>query len=225
MTTDRSSSGGRRRGLGVALFLVVVAACSSAPATTTPSTSLSVTTRPSEDVTTVPAPAPEPGDLLRRAVEALQQGYEFSATLVVDGQTAATTTGRWQRGSSILTVESGAAAVEYLITPEGQWARTTSGEWSQVEEAAPVGDPVAPVADPLSAELVSWDGSTARIAARYPAERLGRTGDPIDVTLTVVDGVLTELSYSFEADGAAVEATTTFTPRPDGPAITSPGSS
>ncbi len=220
-TTDRSPRGGRRRDLGAALLLVVVTACSSAPAATT-TTALSVTTRPPVPSETSPEAPPDAPDLLRRAVAALQDGYRFTATVVVDGQVAASTDGRWQRGSSLLTVESGAATVDYLITPEGQWARTTGGEWSQVEEASPVGDPVTPIAEPLSAELLAWDGTTARILARYPAERLGRSGDPIDVTLMVVDGVLTELTYTFEADGAQVEATTTFTPDPNGPAITSP---
>ena len=182
------------------------------------STTSTVTTEPS----TPPTTTPDPERLVHDGVAALKDGYDFTATVTVGEEEAATTTGRWYQGSSILTVASGAASVEYLITPTGQWARTTSGEWSQVEGEAPVADPLAPLSDPTSTRLESWDGATATVSAIYPAENLGQTGDPIEASLTIVDGVLTELTYSFESDGVPVTVTTTFQPTADVTPITAP---
>ena len=204
---------------------VTARASTSAPGDPTTPLSHSV---PPAPVTT--APVPDATTTLTAALDTLATGYHFVTTATVDGQVAVMAEGDHVAGTTRMTVTSGGASTNYLVTPDAAWAQT-DGEWRQLDSAQGLTDPVGQLRAPLSVELVGT-AEAATITARYEATALGiRGGGERTVEFQLDDGSITSLRYFStalvtSADGTTSErrtdVTAVITPIASGTEITLP---
>lgn len=160
---------------------------------------------------------------LADAVAGLGSRYRFVATITVGGSETTRVEGLITDGTGHYVVTVGTEQVEYLVGSTGQWLRPAGGSWTALSTAAPVGDPLAPLTSPTSIELVSEQGGALVLQASYPASELGfTTGGDVLVTISVVDGILTEVRYVATVGGAEAEVVTVFTPDPEATTVTVP---
>jgi hypothetical protein len=204
-------------------LLVALSACSSdaGAATTVPDPA-------GADQGTVPPPAsttttlPDPAALLATALDQYAGGYEFNATVTVNGEEASTVAGRWVDGASELTVTSGEGEVDYVIAAGGQWARLPDGEWEALEGAPTTASPLLALAGPSSFDRAEPAGDAIVVYAVYPATALGLEGEPVAVRLVFTDGILVEAGYETLIEENAAVTVTTFRPVGDTTPITAP---
>ena len=233
MTTDSSHTTKRRyRAIGTAALLVV-AACSSTgqPVSTTAApteaavSEVTTSADPSSSTTTLAVSLPDGSALLATALDRLAVGYEYDATVLVNGEAASSLVGRWVDGAAETTIRSGGAEVDYLATADGQWARLPDGEWEALDDkTAPTVNPLEALANPMSINEVSAQDDAIVVQARYSAESLGLQGDELTVILRFVDGHLVQARYVIEGDGQTGETITSFTTLTNTTPITSPTS-
>lgn len=222
MTTDPSQSmKWRPRIVGAAVVLLVAAVGCTSGTVEEAIPSTSSTAGPAQSTSTITT-APDPAGLLSGALGRYDGGYEFTATVTVNGEVASTVTGRWLDEASQVTVQSGDAEVEYLITVAGQWARLPDGEWELLEETAPSGSPLQALAAPAALDRVEPTGGDVVVHAEYPAIQLGLESGSVDVTLVFSDGFLVEASYETAIGEQAATSVTVFRPLSDLTPITAP---
>lgn len=143
-------------------------------------------------------------------------------TTAVNDQEAVVQTGRWLDDASQLTVASGDAEVEYIVTAAGQWTRLPDGEWEQIVGTPTVDFPLERMANPQSIEVIASDDASVAVAAVYPADFMGLSGDPIEVVFDFRQGVLVGMSFTADIEGNVTESNTALSPLSDTTPITAP---
>jgi putative hemolysin len=222
------------------LGALAISACSSddetasttAAAVTTapPGTTAIAATQPTQPPPPVTSPAtpstiaqvvlPDGPTLLQQAFDQLAAGYHFVSTASVNGTPAIAAEGDQIGGALRQVVTSQGKTVEYVVLPEGTWV-AENGEWSELETAAPIGDPIVPLRSPLSVAVESSTPELTTLVAAFPAAAVGLPGDqPVNVTFVLAGTALTSIRYT-SPDGAAVSETT-ISPLTDTTPITAP---
>jgi len=165
---------------------------------------------------------PDPAALLATALDQYAGGYEFDATVTVNGEEASAVAGRWVDGASELTVTSGDGKVDYLIAGGGQWARLPDGEWEALEGAPTATSPLLALAEPSSFDRTEPAGDAIVVYAIYPAAALGLQGEPIEVRLIFTEGILVEAGYETLIEENTAVTVTAFRPVGDTTPISAP---
>ncbi len=233
MTTDPRSVGARRvrwrfpvLGFATALLVMASVACTSqTPSAGTTTVAAAATVPTSSAGSTAPAdPAPAiPADLLSQALDRYARGYEFTATVTVNGQQASTVEGRWVAGASQVTVSSGDGQVEYLIVGANEWVRLPGGDWEALDGVPAESSPLLALAAPASFGPLETVGEAGHVVnATYAAAVLGLSGEPVVVRLAFADRFLVEASYRAAVDDGEVTTVTSFKPILDVAPITAP---
>lgn len=211
---------GRGLRLGVALGLVAALATSCSPSTFG-GTEVTVG---DDGPSTEAGPAEVDGETaLVAALDAARAGYVFESVVTLDGEVVTTVFGRVVGNALQAMVETGGAEVEYLSTPDGRWLREPGEEWLALQDAAPVGDPLAPLGGFQSVAVGEESEGRVVLIASYSPDSLGlESEDVVEVEVVVVDGVVARVSYSAEAQGRILEVVSTFTDIGTAPPVTGP---
>jgi len=189
----------------IVAFGLVIAACGDdTPSATIGTGATAPTTAPSDATVTPQDP------LLTAALDNVGTRYAFTATVTIDGVEATRVDGTVYDGIGTYVVTSGGQAVEYVASDQGQWAREAGGEWVSLSSAAPLVDPLGPLARPLSTRVLESDGGNALVEAVYDGAALGfATGGEVEVTITITDQAVASMTYSVPiGDGTATVVTT-----------------
>ena len=189
-------------GATVALALALTA-CGDDAATASTAAAPSTSAAPGTSAAVDPPPA------LVEALDAVGERYAFTATITVGGAEATRVEGTVYDGAGSYVVITPAGNVDYVISPEGQWARQEGAEWAVLGGPAPLAEPLAPLANPLSVVTTA----VGTIAAVYDGASLGfADGGEVLVTITIRDGAVAELSYETSVGDSLTQVVTTFDP-------------
>lgn len=212
-------------GAALASLLLVSAGCSSDDADVD-ANSADATTVVSAESTAAPSTitsSVDPGPLLQTALAQLAAGYHFTSNFVVNGTQVLTADGDRLGDASRFTVSTSGAVVNYITTPAGSWAQPDGGDWDQIDEAAPVSDPVAALLAPAAIGVLSDDGTAMRLRVTVSAVTLGVAQEGnADVDVVIAGGVITEIGYSTTVDGSVGSVATTVGPVVDPTPIVAP---
>lgn len=212
-------------GAALASLLLVSAGCSSDDADVD-ANSADATTVVSAESTSAPstvASSVDPGPVLQNALAQLAAGYHFTSNFVVNGTQVLNADGDRVGDSSRFTVSTNGGLVNYITTPAGSWAQPDGGEWDQIDDAAPVSDPVAALLAPASIAVLSDDGASIRLRVTVSAVTLGVAQEGnADVDVVITNGAITEIGYSTTVDGSVGSVATTVGPVVDATPIVAP---
>jgi hypothetical protein len=199
-------------------FLMLVAvACSGEDAA--PVTSGADTTQPPPSSTTAPATvttpvAPTtttlgPGDVFTNGLTASIANYRFESTVAAGDQVITSISGVVDSDAISADISAGDRVVSYVRTGEGEWLTDSEGEWVEVEGQPPVAPPLGLLTDATSFEEVSVDQGTVVLAGTLGAAAGAAGGIPF--TVTIIDGLISQIQYQAETGGETAVVTTTFT--------------
>lgn len=201
-------------GATVVLALALTACGDDAPAATTAAPSGSVTTAAPDATGTTSAPAADTG--LADAIAAVGTRYGFTADVTLDGVVVTRVVGTVYDGDGSYLVAAGGSEVEYVVSNQGQWAREAGGDWTLLSSAAPLVDPLGPLATPLSSTVLHSNGDDAVVEAVYDGASLGfSSGGEVTVTVTITNGAVSSISYDATVDDRLATVVTTFDPTAD----------
>jgi hypothetical protein len=213
-------------GAALATLLLASAGCSSDDADVDANSAAATTTVAAAGSTSAPstiASSVDPGPVLQNALAQLAAGYHFTSTFVVNGTQVLTADGDRIADASRFTVSTNGAVVNYITTPAGSWAQPDGGDWDQIDDAAPVSDPVAALLAPASIAVLSDDGTSIRLRATVSAVTLGVAQEgTADVDVVITGGAITEIGYSTTVDGSVGSVATTVGPVVDPTPIVAP---
>jgi hypothetical protein len=210
--TDPTALGGGRGPAWRVLSLVVIAACGlGQPAATSPPA-----TSPGEAVVTTDRPAPistttasDPRELVARAVAATAPNYRFASTMVAEGVEVTSITGTVDGPSMAATIKTGTSAIEYVITPEGEWATGEEGDLVPIEGEPPAVAPLAALMELQEVVVASMAGDQVTVNAI-----LGPSAGPaagLQVAITIAGEVISRIEYQAEVAGVLAEVVTVLT--------------
>lgn len=212
-------------GAALVASLVAVAACSddgsSADSSGVASSTVAASTTASGDITTTVAP--NPGVVLQDALAALTAGYHFTSTVTVNGAQSLVADGDRIGDASRLTITSADATVAYIITAEGSYVRPGDGDWERLDVPPATSDPISALSAPSGiAPLPTADGSV-QVRVTVAATALGIAADGmVDVDVTVVNGAVTQVSYTTAIEGGDATVVTVIGPIADPTPISAP---
>lgn len=198
------------------LLLLIVAACSGESAGS--STSDAVTSQPVTPATTTPAPttAPEqttttlgPADMFNNGLTASIANYRFESTVAAGDQVITSISGVVDSDAISADISAGDRVVSYVRTGEGEWLTDSEGDWVAVEGEPPVAPPLGLLTDATSFEEVSVDQGTVVLTGTLGPAAGAAGGIPF--TVTIVDGLISQIQYQAETGGETAVVTTTFT--------------
>ena len=175
---------------------------------------------------------------LAAAVQALEAGYDFDATVTLNGVTATEAKGRWIGGASQFVLTSSGRSVTYRSVPPNAWVQQGDGSWVATQGPLPAGDPLAAFAAPLTVLSVSLPSASAPAAspsstagpaeadltATYAPSVLGLSGSsPVAVTIHLGGDGSMAVTYATTTSAGPATSTTTFSPTTDTTPILAPG--
>jgi hypothetical protein len=208
--------GGAKRFLPVLLVLAVgctsavgeqTTAPDSGVATMSPTTTEATTTPPTESATTTEAV--DPAVVVGESLSASGSNYRFSSVVLVGEETLTSITGVVDGTSVGAEITTGTGVVSYVRTPEGEWVTEADGTWSPLEGEAPVSAPLAILADSSDLTLETGDSVQSVFTGR-----LGPAAGPaqgVPFTLTIENGLVTEIRYQVESSGGPAQVITSLT--------------
>ncbi len=122
-----------------------------------------------------------------------------------------------------MAVTSNGATIGYVITPQGSWV-AENGVWQELDQPAPVADPLSALATPSAIAVSAYDTSGTTLTASYPSSAFALPGDAtIDVTITVSGTSLTAIEYTAPGTDPATTVRTALSPLVDTTPVTAPG--
>lgn len=208
--------GGPRTRAFPAVFVLLVACASNTgvDSTTTPalvestitSTTVAATsTTTAETTTTVPV---DPVAVVSESLAASSFNYRFTSVVLVGEQTLTSISGIVDGNSVAAEIATGSTEVSYIRTPDGEWVTTADGEWVALEGEPPVAPPLAALVDAGDLVLESGDGDQGVFTGV-----LGPAAGPaqgIPFSLTIENGVVTEIRYQVDTGGELAQVITTL---------------
>ena len=177
--------------------------------------------------TVVVAATPAPVDgaaALQQAVAGTGGGYHFNQNASVDGSVALTVDGDRLPDGARLTVSNEAGSVSYIFTTDGVFIMPEGGEWEADDSDPPTADPINALSTPTSVAVASNDGTTVQLVVTVPLASLGIPGDgTVPLNVTVVNGVLSSITYNTTTpDGRVASTTVTISPPVDTSPVVAP---
>jgi hypothetical protein len=166
-----------------------------------------------------PAPADAP-TILAKAVEGLRAGYQVDSAVAAENLILTNLTGRVVGPSSLLSVTSGSATVEYLQVPPQVWVREPGGDWKAADTESTPKDTLAPLSAPTALAFESADTDGQHLKATYDGPSLGMAENPtVDAELVVgPDGAIT-VRYAATAQGKPLNVLTRLAPSDPTPIV------
>ncbi len=97
------------------------------------------------------------------------------------------------------------------------------GEWAATDASTATVDPVPALAAATSVTLESSDGEASVLLATIPHSALGYDDDrETEVTITLIDGAISEIRYDTTVQGLAASVLTTLGPVTDDAPVVAP---
>ena len=155
-----------------------------------------------------------PRDVLAEAIDQLGTVYEFRSEVIVDGSQASLATGRRLNDAVEVVLDQKGTPILYRSIAGQRWLQLPDGSWDQLADSAAPIDPLARLQHPTKLSLISSDGTkTITMLAVYDAAvlSLANSGE-LTVTVTITDGELSNVDYTGQLAGNAVEMHTSFSP-------------
>lgn len=223
----RLRRGGARLGFLPALLLVVAgctgdadpvptSAAVTATTTSTTSTTVAATTTTPEVTTTTVDPVVTVGESLA----ASSANYRFTSLILVGEQTLTTIEGVVDGSSVAAAIGTGSGEVSYIRTPDGEWVTGADGEWVALEGEPPVAPPLGALVDAGDLALVSGNGTTGVFTGVLGPAAGDAQG--LAFTLTVEEGLVTEIRYEVDTGGELAQVITTLTEIGSAGSVTAP---
>ena len=222
----RQRRGGARLGYLPAVVLIVAgctaeadpapasAAVTSSTSSTT-STTVAATTATSAVTTTV-----NPVVTVGESLAASSANYRFTSLILVGEQTLTTIEGIVDGNSVAAAIGTGSGEVSYIRTPDGEWVTGANGEWVALEGEPPVAPPLGVLVDAGDLALVSGDGTTGVFTGVLGPAAGDAQGLPF--TLTVEEGLVTEIRYEIDTGGELAQVITTLSEIGSAGSVTAP---
>ncbi len=201
----------------LAALFALIAACASntgvdsttttalVESTITTATVAATTTTTAETTTTVPI---DPVAVVSESLATSSSNYRFTSVVLVGEQTLTTISGSVDGNSVAAEIATGSTEVSYVRTPDGEWVTTADGEWVALEGEPPVAPPLAALVDAGDLVLESGDGTQGVFTGL-----LGPAAGPaqgIPFSLTIENGVVTEIRYQVDTGGELAQVITTL---------------
>lgn len=186
-----------------------------APTTTTPTTNTTAVqaTIPATTTTiavTAPPVTVDPAAALQQGLTALAAGYHFSSVVTVNGVQSLAADGDRIGDASRMVLTGDGGTVEYIIVPEGSYAHPEGGEWSVLDVEPATSDPIAALSTPVAVALLPTTDGSVVVRATVSAVSLGVAAEGnVDVDVVIVNGAITQLSYSSAVEGGTAQVVTT----------------
>jgi hypothetical protein len=221
------------RAAALAAVVTCVAACSSDTSTSSSlqdtlapvsSTTVGSTLDPNATTTVVTtAVTIDANGALQGGLAALANGYHFVSTVTVNGTPSLTAEGDRIGDSSSLVLSGEGGTVSYIVTPGGSYAQPEGGDWSLLDVAPATADPIAALLAPVSVVAIpTTDGSVA-VQATVTAVALGISAEGnVDVQVVLVNGAISQITYSTAVEGGTAQVVSTITPLVDATPIVAP---
>ena len=150
-------------------------------------------------------------------------GYHFVTIVTAGGSLAVQAAGDRVGDGSRFVLTRDDASVEYIATADGTWAMPAGGDWAAIDAPIATVDPISALGAATSVRVDSTDGQTTTIVATIPDSALGyQVGEELDVTITVVDGAITEVHYDTTVQGLAASVVTRLGPVADDAPVVAP---
>lgn len=176
------------------------------PSTTTSTTVATASTTSAVATTTVPV---DPVAAVAESIEASSSNYRFTSLVLVGEETLTTISGIVDGSSVAAEIITGSTEVSYVRTSDGEWVTGDGGEWVELEGEPPVAPPLAALADAGDLVLESGDGARGVFTGMLGAAAGPAQGIPF--SLTVENGVVTEIRYQVDTGGGELaQVITTF---------------
>lgn len=189
-------------------------------------TSTAATTEPTAaavTIATTPAATIDANGALQAGLTALAAGYHFSSTVTVNGTPSLTADGDRIGESSSLILSGDGGTVSYIITPDGSYAKPEGGDWSLLDVAPATSDPIAALLAPVSVATVPTADGSVVVQATVAAVSLGISAEGnVDVQVLLVDGTITQITYTATVDGGTAQVVTTISAVVDPTPIVAP---
>ncbi|MDO8389077.1 MAG: hypothetical protein Q7V57_01200 [Actinomycetota bacterium] len=200
----------------LAVSLTTTLACSDDSGS--PSSSAVGTTDPA-----LPVVVQDPAAALQHGLDQLAAGYHMVATVTVNGAVSLRAEGDRVGTSSRLEITSAGATVSYVITPEGNYAKPTDGDWEQLDVTPATSDPIDAMRAPVAVTTVGTTAGGLQLKVTVNAVALGIQVDGnVDLNVTLVDGLITTITYDAAVQGGQANVTTVITALADATPITAP---
>jgi hypothetical protein len=195
---------------------------STQPASTDPASTDPASTEPASTGPTIPAAEAE--QTLQEAVDAaVEAGYDFVTTVTAGGGLAIQAEGDRLGDSARFVVTRDDAVVEYVVTADGTWARPDGGEWGPIDAPTATVDPLPALVGATSIASGPSSEGGPTIVATLPDSALGYADDrDLELTVTVVDGAITEIRYDTTVQGLAASVVTRLSPPTDDSPVVAP---
>lgn len=185
-----------------------------APATTATTNTTAVQATIPATTTTIAVTAPpvtvDPASALQQGLAALAAGYHFSSVVTVNGVQSLAADGDRIGDASRMVLTGDGGTVEYIIVPEGSYAHPEGGEWSVLDVEPATSDPIAALSTPVAVALLPTTDGSVVVRATVSAVSLGVAAEGnVDVDVVIVNGAITQLSYSSAVEGGTAQVVTT----------------
>lgn len=206
---------------------IAITACggtSSAASTSTTTEATPVTTQVSVATTSeaasipveVAPDTPSPQAILDEAISNLGGSYLFSSEVVVDGVVASLAQGRNVGDATEVRLDQEDTSLIYRSIGDQRWVLVPDESWVQLADSTVSTSPLAGLDLPKSVALISTDNGVTILSAVYDPSVLSlSTPGDLTVTLTITNGVLTNLDYRDELADNVIELHSTMTPESD----------
>jgi hypothetical protein len=149
--------------------------------------------------------------------------YHFVTVVTAGGSLALQAEGDHVGDGTRFVVMRDDVSVEYIVTADGAWAMPAGEEWNPTDAATATVDPVQALSAATAVTVEASDGTTTTLVATVPDTALGYDDDrSTEVTVTLVDGAISELRYETTVQGLAASVLTTLGPVSDDSAVVAP---
>jgi hypothetical protein len=142
------------------------------------------------------------------SLAASSANYRFASVVLIGEQTLTIIEGVVDGTSVAAEIVTGSSAVSYVRTPDGQWITGSDGEWVELEGEPPTAPPLTLLADAGGLTLQTGDGNNGVFAGQLgPA---AGTAQGIAFSITIENGLITEIRYQVDTGGDIAQVITTF---------------
>lgn len=171
----------------------------------------------------LPVVVQDPAAALQHGLDQLAAGYHLVAVVTVNGAVSVQAEGDRVGANSRLDITSAGATVSYVITPEGNYAKPADGDWEQLDVAPATSDPIDALRAPVAVATAGTTDGGMQLTVTVNAVALGiQVEGNVELTVTLVDGLITTIAYDAAVQGGQANVTTTISALTDTTPITAP---
>jgi hypothetical protein len=159
-------------------------------------------------ITTTTAPI-DPTAVITETLAASSANYRFTSVVLVGEQTLTSIAGTVDGNSVSAEVTTGSSELSYVRTADGEWVTGPDGDWVELEGEPPVAPPLGALVGAADLVVQSGNGEHGVFTGMLGAAAGVAQGVPF--SLTIENGLVTEIRYQVDSGGEIAQVITTFT--------------